>query len=159
MNKFKELWGKNKVLIVLGLILIVCAITIVIVTISFFFGGKDDRVLKTGDVKISESVKEDYIASLEEEKAVEKATVSVSISGVVYIHIYFKADTALVDAQSIASNSLAKFSEDILNVYDFNIEIKCEKSEGSDGFSLIGARNVASKTLEWDNNTPVESEE
>ena len=35
----KELWQKNKVLIVLGFILLVCLIAILIVTFSFFFGG------------------------------------------------------------------------------------------------------------------------
>ena len=36
MKKLKELWGNNKVLIVLGIILIICLIAIITVTFSFF---------------------------------------------------------------------------------------------------------------------------
>lgn len=158
MNKLKELWGENKVLMVLGLILIICIITIAIVFVSFFFGGKDDRPSKI-NVPISEEIKEGYITKLEDQKSVEEATISVTKSGVINIHIKFVSDTALVDAQSVALKSLENISDDILNEYDLNFYIKCEKNENSEGFSLIGARNVASKDLKWDNNTPVESEE
>ena len=41
LDKLKEIWGKYKILIVLGLILIICLIAIIVVTVSYFFGGSE----------------------------------------------------------------------------------------------------------------------
>ena len=66
---------------------------------------------------------------------------------------------SLEDAKAKAATSIAKLSEDILSYYDIDFTIKCEKSENSEGFTLLGAKNVAGSGLVWNNNTPVESDE
>ena len=147
-NKFKELWGKNKVLIILGLILIGCLVAIIIVSISFFFGkGKSiegDRINDISKYPITETFKSDFVTSVE---------------GNEYVVINFKDDTSLNDAEGIAQASLSNISEDLLGYYDFEYILKCEKTENSDGFIIMGAKNVAGSGLVWNNNTPVESEE
>ena len=162
MNKLKELWGKYKVLIVLGIILIICFIAIISVTISYFFGGSEsvygDRLKDIDNYPISEEFKTEYVSSMESEELIE--TVNFSNKGrIIYIEIKFVGDTSLVEAQSKAAASLEKFSEELLSYYDINFTLICEETENSEGFTIMGAKNVSGSGLIWNNNKPVESEE
>ena len=162
MKKLKELWGKNKVLIVLGIILVICLVAIIIVTFSFFLGGNKgvygDRLKDIDKHPVTETLKSEYVTALEAENSV--TSVSMDIKGkIIYIIINFASDTALNDAEALATLSLDKLGEDILSFYDINFTLKCEKSENSEGFTILGAKNVAGSGLVWNNNTPLESDE
>lgn len=162
MKKLKELWGNNKVLIVLGIILIICLIAIITVTFSFFLGGNKgvygDRLNGIDKHPVTNNIKSEYKTSLESEKSVTK--VSIDTKGkIIYIIINFASDTSLEDAKNLAASSLEKLNEDILSFYDIDFTLKCEKSENSEGFTILGAKNVAGSGLIWNNNTPLESEE
>lgn len=162
MKKLKELWGNNKVLIVLGIILIICLIAIITVTFSFFLGGKKgvygDRLNDIDKHPVTNNIKSEYKTSLESEKSVTK--VSIDTKGkIIYIIINFASDTSLEDAKNLAASSIEKLNEDILSFYDIDFTLKCEKSENSEGFTILGAKNVAGSGLIWNNNTPLESEE
>ena len=162
MKKLKESWGKNKVFILLGAILVICFIAIIVVTFSFFLGGNEDiygdRLDGIEKYPITETIKSGYITSLEKEKNVSK--VSMNVKGkIIYINIEFVSDTSLDDAKNIAATSLKNISEDLQSFYDINFTLKCEKSENSEGFTTLGAKNVAGSGIVWNNNTPLESEE
>lgn len=162
LNKLKEIWGKNKVLIVLGLILIICLIAILIVTFSYFFGGSEsvygDRLDEIENYPIEDSFVSEYIANLESDEMIN--SVSFDSKGrIIYIIIDFVGDRSLVEAQSKAAASLEQFSENLLSYYDINFTLTCGSTENSEGFTIMGARNVAGSGLVWNNNTPVESEE
>ena len=162
MKKLKELWGNNKVLIVLGIILIICLIAIITVTFSFFLGGNKgvygDRLNGIDKHPVTNNIKSEYKTSLESEKSVTK--VSIDTKGkIIYIIINFESDTSLEDAKNLAASSIEKLNEDILSFYDIDFTLKCEKSENSEGFTILGAKNVAGSGLIWNNNTPLESEE
>ncbi len=162
MNKLKEIWGKNKVLIVLGIILIICFIAILIVTFSFFFGGSEsvygDRLDGVENYPIEDSFIDEYIANLESDEMINSATFDTK-GRIIYVTIDFVGDTSLVEAQSKAAASLEQFSEETLSYYDINFTLTSESTENSEGFTIMGARNVAGSGLVWNNNTPVESEE
>lgn len=162
MNKLKEIWGKNKVLIVLGIILIICFIAILIVTFSFFFGGSEsvygDRLDGIENYPIEDSFIDEYIANLESDEMINSATFDTK-GRIIYVTIDFVGDTSLVEAQSKAAASLEQFSEETLSYYDINFTLTSESTENSEGFTIVGARNVAGSGLVWNNNTPVESEE
>lgn len=162
MKKLKELWGNNKVLIVLGIILIICLIAIITVTFSFFLGGNKgvygDRLNGIDKHPVTNNIKSEYKTGLESEKSVTK--VSIDTKGkIIYIIINFASDTSLEDAKNLAASSIEKLNEDILSFYDIDFTLKCEKSENSEGFTILGAKNVAGSGLIWNNNTPLESEE
>lgn len=162
MKKLKELWGNNKVLIVLGIILIICLIAIITVTFSFFLGGNKgvygDRLNGIDKHPVTNNIKSEYKTSLESEKSVTK--VSIDTKGkIIYIIINFASDTSLEDAKNLAASSIEKLNEDILSFYDIDFTLKCEKSKNSEGFTILGAKNVAGSGLIWNNNTPLESEE
>ena len=161
MKKLKELWGNNKVLIVLGIILIICLTAIITVTFSFFLGGNKgvygDRLNGIDKHPVTNNIKSEYKTSLESEKSVTK--VSIDTKGkIIYIIINFASDTSLEDAKNLAASSIEKLNEDILSFYDIDFTLKCEKSENSEGFTILGAKNVAGSGLIWNNNTPLESE-
>ena len=162
MNKLKEIWGKNKVLIVLGIILIICFIAILIVTFSFFFGGSEsvygDRLDGIENYPIEDSFIDEYIANLESDEMINSATFDTK-GRIIYVTIDFVGDTSLVEAQSKAAASLEQFSEETLSYYDINFTLTSESTENSEGFTIMGARNVAGSGLVWNNNTPVEREE
>lgn len=162
-KKFKELWGNNKVLIILGLILVACLVAIIIVSISFFFGkGKSiegNRIKDIDKYSVTEVFKNDFIKSLEDNNIVKSASIDVKNNRrTLYVIINFNDDTALNDAQGVAQASLSNISEDLLGYYDFEYILKCNKTENSDGFVIMGAKNVAGSGLVWNNNNPVESE-
>ncbi len=164
MNKLKELWGKNKVLIVLGVILIICFIAIIIVTVSFFLGGSKsvygNRLDDIDKYPITDTFKKEYINTLKENEKVDD--VELDIRGrIIYVTIDFVGDTPLVDAQSIATGSVSSFAEDILGYYDLNFTIESVATDNSEGYYMLGARNATgSGGLVWSNNTIVsESEE
>ena len=162
MNKLKEIWGKNKVLIVLGIILIICFIAILIVTFSFFFGGSEsvygDRLDGIENYPIEDSFIDEYIANLESDEMINSATFDTK-GRIIYVTIDFVGDTSLVEAQSKAAASLEQFSEETLSYYDINFTLTSESTENSEGFTIMGARNVAGSGLVWNNNTPVERED
>ena len=162
MKKFKEFWGKNKVLIVLGIILIICFIAILIVTFSYFFGGSEsvygDRLDEIENYPIEDDFISEYIANLENDDLINSVTFDTK-GRIIYVIIDFVGDTSLVEAQSKAAASLEQFNENILSYYDIMFTLTCAKTENSEGFTIMGARNVAGSGLAWNNNTPVESEE
>lgn len=162
MNKIKELWKKNKILWVLLSILFICFVAIVIVVITFFFGGSKSvygsRLDGIDNHPITESFKSEYEAGLEDDELISE--VSIKTKGkIVYVAISFIDDTTLVEAQSKATASLEKFSEDILEYYDIQFTLKSGATENSEGFTLMGARNASGSGVVWNNNTKVESEE
>lgn len=162
MKKFKEFWGKNKVLIVLGIILIICFIAILIVTFSYFFGGSEsvygDRLDEIENYPIEDDFISEYIANLENDDLINSVTFDTK-GRIIYVIIDFVGDTSLVEAQSKAAASLEQFNENILSYYDIMFTLTCAETENSEGFTIMGARNVAGSGLVWNNNIPVESEE
>ena len=162
MSKIKELWTKNKILWVLLFILLICFITIIVVSFTFFFGGNEseygDRLKELESHEIAESFKSEYEEVLENDELISDA--SIRISGrIIYINIKFNNDTPLFEAQSKATASLEKFTDDILNYYDINFILLCDATDNSDGFTILGARNVSGSGIVWNNNTKIESEE
>ena len=162
LDKLKEIWGKYKILIVLGLILIICFIAILFVTVSYFFGSGEsvygDRLEDIEDYPIEDTFISEYIANLESDEMINSATFDVK-GRVIYVTINFVGDTSLVEAQSKAAASLEQFSENLLSYYDIDFTLLSEATENSEGFTIMGAKNVAGSGIVWNNNTPVESEE
>ena len=78
MKKLKEIWQKNRILVVLVAILIVCFITICTVVVTYFFGGSEtvygDRLKDIDKYPITDDFKKEYIANLEKDDKIEKVT-------------------------------------------------------------------------------------
>ena len=163
MKKIKKIWQKYKILIVLVLVLICCFIAICSVAFTYFFGGSDsvygDRLDDQKKHPIKKEFSSELISKLEKDEQIEKVDFKVK-GRVVYLTIDFVKDTALEEAETKATTAIQEFSEDLLNYYDIDVIIKCQSSENSDGYTIMGAKNVSSANLVWNNNNPrAESEE
>lgn len=152
MKKLKNLWANNRILLILGIILVVCIIAIIIVFLTYFVGTKKSVYGSRFDnmkTHIKDAEQNSYIQALEERSGVEK--VGLRVQGkTIYVRVIFKDDIKLDDAKKIIDASLEKFSDDIKETYDMNFTIK------NTSFVLMGARNASGNGLSWNNNTPVE---
>lgn len=149
----KKMWRNNKILIILGAILLVCAIAIIVVVLKYFIGSRKSVYGPRFDnmkVTISQKQQDDYIKGLEDNSNVVKVRFRVSHK-TLYISVTFKDDISLEDAKKIVDESLALFPDDIKETYDINYTIK------NANYMLMGAKNAPGNGLIWGNNNPVES--
>ena len=152
MKKLKNLWANNRILLILGLILVICFIAIIIVVMTYFMGSnksKDGSRYDNMKTHIKESEQNTYISALKERSGVENVRFRVS-GKTFYISVTFKDDIKLDDAKKIIEESIDKFSEDVKETYDMNFTIK------NVSYTLMGSRNVSGNGFSWNNNTPVE---
>ena len=163
MKKLKKVWQENSVLFVLLFILVACLVAISVVVITYFVGDSSskygDRLEGIEDYPFDNDVQDDIISQVLESEIVEDVTMRVS-GKTIYIKVTFNPGTTLVEAQSVALASLDYFSEEILGFYDLEYMIEADASEDTEGFSIIGARNVSGTGgIVWNNNTEFETEE
>lgn len=163
MKKLKTFWRDNSVLLVLLLILIACLIAISIVVVTYFVGDSNDkygeRLEGIDKHAISDKIKEEIIAKIEEDELVDSVTFRTS-GKVIYVNIKFVSKATLVEAQSKALASLEHFNEDILGFYDINFLIEADSTDKTDGFQMMGSHNVSGTGgIVWNNNTSFDKEE
>lgn len=162
MKKLKKVWQENSVLIVLFLILLACLVAISVVVFTYFVGDSGsrygDRLEGIEKYPFNESEQNEIAAKIKEDEAVQD--VSIRTSGkTIYITINFATKVTLVEAQSKALASLEHFKEEILGFYDLEYMIKSEATEESDGFKIMGSRNVnGTGGIVWNNNTAIDKE-
>ena len=163
MKKLKKIWQENSILFVLLFILIACIIAISVVVVTYFVRDSSskygDRLDGIEDYPFEEDTQNEIISKIEENEIVEDATIRVS-GKIIYITITFVPETTLVEGQSIALSSLDYFNEETLSFYDLEYMIKTDATEETEGFQIIGARNVSGTGgIVWNNNTVFEEEE
>lgn len=153
MKKIKEFYKKNRVLSLLLAILLVCFIIILFVCVNYFYRNTSisnygNRLDSIKDNKISDKELETIKKGMTEYEIVDKTYARVS-GKILYIYLGFKENVNLVDAQSIATKTLDLISEDIKKDYDLQFMLS---AEGDNAFVIMGAKNVLSSTIVWDNN-------
>ena len=163
MKKLKKIWQENSVLFVLLFILIACLVAISVVVVTYFVGDSSskygDRLEGIEDYPFDEDMQNEIISKIKENEIVEDVTMRVSGKSI-YVMITFVPETTLVEGQSIALSSLDYFSEETLSFYDLEYMIEAEATEETEGFQIIGAKNVSGTGgTVWNNNTEFETEE
>ncbi len=159
----KKYLKENKTLAVLLIIAVVCIVISISLLFKYFYFGNGGskygtRLEGIENVTISDESKNNTIKNLETTEKVEKA--SMTINGKrIDIKIVFKSDATLTEAQNIALLSLDNFTEEEKAFYDFEFTIKQEASETTEGFLLMGAKNVNGTNLVWVNNNSSTSKE
>ncbi len=149
MSKLKKVWNENKILFVLGAIILVCLIIVIVVSLTFFYGSSESpyghRLDITEKVPLKDDLLKDLKNTLESTEKVSKA--SVTLQGkVVYFIITYEVDTDMEKAKEIANSTLEKFSDEELGVYDLQYTISDTK------YTLMGAHNSNSEeSITWSN--------
>lgn len=163
MNKIKKVWEENRVLLVLGIILVVCLVAVSVVAITYFYGGSDsvygDRLEETEKVPLNSKLFTDIENELNENENVKKVS-TLQKGKIVYITINFNDATAMDTAKEVAKSALELFNEDELNVYDIEFTISSLSTKDFTGYTLMGARNAnGSGEIIWNNYNLKASEE
>ncbi len=158
MKKLKKMWVENRILFVLFLIIIICFFVMVGVCISYFFGSSKssygDRLDGIEEVVISDDLKNSFLDKMKQDELIKSSNMHVQ-GKIVYITLEFNENVALVEAESKALAVLMDFEEKYLNFYDFHFTLKKTATETSEGFLIMGAKNVNGVGLVWNNNTVV----
>jgi len=157
MKKIKKLWNDNRVMFVLGIVVILCVIIMMFVMIKYFFGTSSsnygDRLESISSVPFDADAKELIQNSFNSEHTLD---VSVDVRGkVVYIIAKFNPSVSLDDAKKEAVDVYNKIDEKYRSLYDFNVTLLQDVTEINTGYCLMGAKNVSGEYFVWSNNTPV----
>lgn len=158
MKKVKKMWVENRVLFVLFVIVLICLFIILGVVLKYFFGASSssygDRLDGINEVEVTDEIKNNFLSSMKEDALIEDATIKTR-GKIIYITLSFKDGVTLEEAKSKALASLMAFEQQYLDFYDFNYTLKGNATENSEGFLIMGARNVNGSGLVWNNNTEV----
>ncbi len=162
LGKIKKSWNENRVLFVLTTILIICIVLILIVTADYFFGTTKDKYGDRLEGIKSVEITSKEISNLEEEMKKDEQINDCSINQIgkmIYVTLKFNDTITLVEAEGKALTTVSLFSEEELAFYDINYSLIQNATETSQGFTIMGSKNVNGSGLVWNNNTPVTSEE
>lgn len=150
MSKIKKIWNENRVLFVLGLILIICVVVVSIVSLTYFYGSSSNaygnRLDSIKDTPLSDKYLQNIKTEMNSKTGVKNTNVKVK-GKIVYIEIEYNDGIKMDDAKETTKDALKLFSEKELSLYDLQFTIK------NKDFTLMGAHNSngSSSTSEEDN--------
>ena len=158
----KQFYKENRVFSILMIVVAVCLLLIIGITLKYFIFGSSsspygDRLKDEKKYKISDDLKTEVKSTLESDESIKKASVRVSVR-TIYISMEFNTGVSLEEAKGKADTALEKFSEDELGYYDVEFILTEESADNSEGFTIMGAKNVNGSNIVWNNNTPVTTE-
>ena len=152
----KKYLKENRTLFILMIIAISCIVISIILLLKYFYFGNGgtkygSRLEGIENVQISDSKRDEVASKISEDNLVKSATVTI-MGKRVDIRIVFEDTASLVDAEGIALKSLDNFSDEEKSFYDFEFTLKQEATEKTEGFLIMGAKNVNGSNLVWNNN-------
>lgn len=155
MKKIKELWNKNRVMFVLTTIIVVCFIIILAVVLQMFFGVSSspygDRLDNIQNKPFTDENSNAISTKVKENEGV--SDVSVHSQGkIIYIRITY-AGVTIDRAKEIAVTALEAISEEYQTLNDVHFTLVQEGTDTSDGFTIMGAKNINRTSVIWNNNT------
>jgi len=161
MKKLKKLWNNNRVMFVLGIIVVICVIIILFVMVQYFFGTSKSNYGDRLDDIVTVPFHDEQKDALKKSLTTEHTTdVSVDVKGkIVYIIARFDASVSLDDAKKLASESVLHLEEQYRNLYDFNVTLVQDVTDINTGYTMMGAKNASSEIFAWSNNTPLKDGE
>lgn len=161
MNKLKKLWNENRVILVLGIIVLICIVAIMVVMMQYFFGvstsSYGDRLDSISSVPFDDEAKK----ALEDAYSSENLeSISIETRGkIIYVMVKYDATISLADAQTKSLEVYQSIDEKYRKLYDYNVTVSQDATEIGTGYHLMGAKNVSSENFVWSNNTPIKAED
>lgn len=159
MKKLKQIYQEHRIFTILMAVVLVCIVLIATVLIQCFYVGNGtdkygNRLEGIEKYKISESRQKDFENNTANNDKVESTDIKIT-GKIIYITMQIKPGVTLIEAESIALKSLETFSEKEQSFYDFNITLKQDATDTSDGFIISGSKNKNGSGLVWNNNRQV----
>ena len=162
MKKIKRFYQEHRIFTILMAVVLVCMVLIITVLVQCFYVGNGsdkygNRLEGIEKYKITESRQKDFENNIANNDKVESTDIKIT-GKIIYITMQIKPGVTLIEAESIALKSLETFSEKEQSFYDFNITLKQNSTDKSDGFIISGAKNKNGSGLNWNNNRVVEKD-
>ena len=159
MNKIKKVWNENRVLLVLGIILIICLVIVAVVSLTFFYGNDADRYADDNIIELNDNLFKDIEEELKTNESVNTVTTLVTMKRI-DIMIEFVPETKMEDAKLIAETVIELFNDEELAVYDIELQISSLSTNEFVGYTLFGSRNAnGSGTVIWGNYNVLEEDD
>ena len=159
----KEFYRENRVLVILGGVVLVCMIVSIILLFKYFYfdnGGDKygDRLNIIENLEIKKDRQEEIVNKVKENKLVKDTQIVIN-GAIINFIINFNNEVSLVEAESVAVTVLDEFSDEEKNAYDISFNLLEDKTETSEGFNMWGAKNAGREKIVWNNNSPVTSKD
>ena len=152
---------RHKGLAIVGILTLILIIIMFIISARMIFstGETEYGQRLNGLVKLDKSVTKEIIEETKDLEEVEKITIRTQ-GKIIYTTILFKEGTKLSKAKEIASNTLSKYSEDVVNYYDFGFFLKenipeveeNDEEEPKTGFAVAGTKHPDIENISWTKN-------
>lgn len=153
MKKIKDLVSRHKLLSAICLLALIVIIMMMYVFFNLFVGGSNkygDRLKGIESHKVEKKEQEEVVSFLKEKNEVNDA--SIRIQGkIIYIHIEYTRETSLDTAKAIATESLAKISNDEKKFYDIGYYLTQTSDDNSEdkGFIVTGNKSNELDSISW----------
>ncbi len=153
MKKIKDLILRHKLLSAICLLALIVIIMMMYVFFNLFVGGSNkygDRLKGIESHKVEKKEQEEVVSFLKEKNEVNDA--SIRIQGkIIYIHIEYTRETSLDTAKAIATESLAKISDDEKKFYDIGYYLTQVSDENQEdkGFIVTGNKSNELDSISW----------
>ena len=153
MKKIKDLVSRHKLLSAICLLALIVIIMMMYVFFNLFVGGSNkygDRLKGIESHKVEKKEQEEVVSFLKEKNEVNDA--SIRIQGkIIYIHIEYTRETSLDTAKAIATESLAKISNDEKKFYDIGYYLTQVSDENQEdkGFIVTGNKSNELDSISW----------
>ncbi len=153
MKKIKDLILRHKLLSAICLLALIVIIMMMYVFFNLFVGGSNkygDRLKGIESHKVEKKEQEEVVSFLKEKNEVNDA--SIRIQGkIIYIHIEYTRETSLDTAKAIATESLAKISNDEKKFYDIGYYLTQTSDDNSEdkGFIVTGNKSNELDSISW----------
>ena len=159
----KKYFKENKTLFTLMIIALVCIVISIILLFKYFYFGNGgtkygDRLDGIENVEINKDRQNEIASKIEENDFVNNATILITGKRI-DIRMVFVDKASLIDAEGVALKSLDNFSDEEKAYYDLEFTLKQEATEKTEGFLIMGAKNVNGSNLVWNNNNSTNEEE
>jgi hypothetical protein len=162
MKKIRKFFKEHRIFTMLMAIVVVCLVLIMTVLVNIFYMGNGtnqygNRLDGIEEVKVSSSKIKDFKNNVANNDKVK--SVDIRVQGkIIYITMQIEPGVKLEEAEGIALKSLENFSEEESAFYDFNVTLKQNSTDNSEGFIISGAKNKNGTGLIWNNNRVVEED-
>lgn len=139
-----------------GLALILIIIIFAIFARMIFSTGDSEYGHRLDNiVKIDNNTTKEIIEEVKENDIVENITIRTQ-GKIIYTTIEFKEGTNSNKAKEIASNTLTKYDEDVIECYDFGFFLKEKITQSEDeekqGFLIAGTKHPSTEKISWTKN-------
>jgi hypothetical protein len=154
MGKIGRAIKHNKVMLVLGVILVLCFLTLLYTLVKYFYNGLNsnaygDRLEGIEEYKLDKNIEENINKLYDSIDSV--GDVNISAKGkIIYITINYVKAIKPDDAKSLALKALEGFSDKEKGYYDIQYILTSDNiTENTESFPTTGAKNASSSVVVW----------